>query len=911
MMAANGTNEEAVFHIAREIPNEEARVKYLQQICAGDMELMRRVEELLRVHNDEQDFLRSSPEPAPTVDQPPITERPGIAIGRYQLREQIGEGGMGIVFVAEQERPIQRKVALKVIKPGMDSKAVIARFDVERQALAMMDHPNIAKVLDAGTTESGRPYFVMELVRGVPITEYCDQNKLPIIERLELFTQVCHAIQHAHQKGIIHRDIKPTNVLVTLHDDKPVIKVIDFGVAKAISQRLTEQTVYTGIAQAIGTPLYMSPEQAGASGLDIDTRTDIYSLGVLLYELLTGTTPFDKKDFEEAAYEEVRRIIREREPAKPSTKISTLGATLQSVSAQRRTDPQRLSRSVRGDLDWIVMKSLEKDRQRRYETASSLSADIHRFLRGDVIEARPPSMVYRFRKAVARHWATFVVAAIVFLSLTVGIVTSLWFAESERQAKQVAESERKTAQETLEKLHNQLIEKAVLNALSGDANGAKDAITLAEEAGVDERTIRLLNGIAAFHRGDNRVATRYLESVLDEEADNVVARSVLALASAFTGEWDVYTRHMELITLTAGKEPQEDHNRLVFAYALAHFDTRRSMEIMEGIVKRHPTWAVARAILGGTMVHRAIELSDPELARSGLEETRLAFRLLRGNRVVTLYYLWANYAAIRSAKIEGQSFDELQRDAEDAVQTLNENFADYTAGAANTAWFYETIGDLDAAAEVWAAAVGDTDHGDWTYSYAALLVTAGRYQDALKMLENVRELRTVSTRTAKAYLLATSPDGQEEAKRLAIELIGEGESLNACLHGIAILCLLGERERVITESRMIAERGYPETPLWKSLAVVRFHAQQLSVESFEEVCNDSGIGRIVFHFNMAFRAISEGNRELARGHFGECTAIGYPSYGVYHWSKAFCQLLDDNPNWIPSAAGGESSTQSK
>jgi WD40 repeat protein/tRNA A-37 threonylcarbamoyl transferase component Bud32 len=359
--------------------------------------------------------------------------------------EKIGEGGFGLVFVAEQQVPVRRRVALKVIKPGMDTRDAIARFEAERQALALMDHPNIARVLEAGATESGRPYFVMELVRGIPITDYCDENRLTPRERLELFVSVCQAVQHAHQKGIIHRDIKPSNVLVTLQDGRPLAKVIDFGVAKALHQPLTEKTIYTRFAQMVGTPLYMSPEQAAMSSLDIDTRTDIYSLGVLMYELLTGTTPFDKKRVAKAAYDELVRMIREEEPAKPSTRLSQSTASLPVIASQRSTEPARLSKMFRGDLDWITMKALEKDRTRRYESASGLAADVTHYLHDEPVEAGPPSARYRLRKFARRYRRGLQVAGALALLLVAGAAFSAWEAVQARRAERSALQQRDRA----------------------------------------------------------------------------------------------------------------------------------------------------------------------------------------------------------------------------------------------------------------------------------------------------------------------------------------------------------------------------------------------------------------------------------------------------------------------------------
>jgi serine/threonine protein kinase/WD40 repeat protein len=434
------SSEETIFEGAQQRAAGE-RAAYLEAACGGDADLRARVETLLAAHDQAGSFLEMPAvgERTKTMDHAAATEKPGTKIGPYKLLEQIGEGGFGVVYMAEQEKPIRRKVALKIIKPGMDTRQVIARFEAERQALALMDHPNIAQVFDAGETASGRPYFVMELVKGIPITAYCDRAKLPLYARLKLFLHVCQAVQHAHHKGIVHRDIKPTNVLVTRHGGQLLVKVIDFGIAKAMGQELTDKTLFTSFGQVLGTPLYSSPEQVALGGMDIDTRTDVYSLGVVLYELLTGTTPFEKERLNQAAMNEMLRIIREENPPRPSTRMTTGSQQTNLIAAQRASQPRRLAQIFRGELDWIVMKALEKDRTRRYETPVALAGDVARYLANEPVSARPPSNVYRVGKFVRRHtWGTAVAAAAVLL---LGLGTVLIWNEQRKTANALARVE--------------------------------------------------------------------------------------------------------------------------------------------------------------------------------------------------------------------------------------------------------------------------------------------------------------------------------------------------------------------------------------------------------------------------------------------------------------------------------------
>jgi eukaryotic-like serine/threonine-protein kinase len=551
-MAIDAARAKSLFLVASEVAEPTERAALLECECGGNSELRARVEALLRA-NEGAPLLSAAGavvDPAngraETKCFSDRTARVGVILaGKYKLVEEIGAGGMGSVFMALQTEPVKRAVAVKVIKAGMDSRAVLARFEAERQALAMMDHPNIAKVLDAGTTEGGRSFFVMELVKGTPITRYCDEHRLTPRQRLELFVPVCQAIQHAHQKGVIHRDIKPSNVLVALYDDQPVPKVIDFGVAKAAGVSLTDKTLMTGFGAVIGTPEYMSPEQASLNNLDIDTRSDVYSLGVLLYELLTGTTPVDKKSLGHTADLEILRIVREVEARRPSARLSTID-TLPSVAASRGTEPAKLSKLLKGELDWVVMKALEKDRRRRYETANGLARDIQRYLADEVVEARPPSVSYRVSKFVRRHKGQVMAASLVLLALVGGIVgTTLGLFEARRQEDKARQSQGETASALAVVESQKKVVESQKKEVEGSLFKAETAERLARAA--EEAARKLLYTtdmqLAPFVWRDDRTSAEQLRVLLEKHIPDSKAATEKPDLRGF--EWYYYQNLLE------------------------------------------------------------------------------------------------------------------------------------------------------------------------------------------------------------------------------------------------------------------------------------------------------------------------------------------------------------------------------
>lgn len=907
-------DEEKIFHIARGIESPELREDYLTQICSGDQPLKERVEALLDAFENEQSLLKSKVVVEPTVEFSDARESVGTQVGRFKLLQKIGEGGFGVVYMAEQSRPVRRKVALKIIKPGMDTRAVVARFEAERQALALMDHTNIAKVFDGGTTEAGRPYFVMELVKGVPITQFCDENKFTLKQRLELFATVCQAIQHAHQKGIIHRDIKPSNVLVTLHDGVPVPKVIDFGISKAISQQLTEKTLFTAHGQMIGTPQYMSPEQAEISGLDVDTRSDIYSLGIVLYELLTGCTPLDPVKIRETAYNELQRMIREDEPLSPSRRYSTMGKQSVAIANNRHSDPQKLGGQLRGELDLIVMKSLEKDRNRRYASATEFADDIQRFLCGDTVQACPPSAAYRFQKFARKNRSLLLTGSLIAGILLIAAVASSILAYENYQAAQklqemLADKERMLKQIQQARTYKQqvAIDRAVVSASIGNFKQARAALASVE---LDEpRAYQLLiQGLETRFDGDVPGAIPFLEEAHQLQPNDVIIESTLAMAYLTSGNWESYAHS------TFQRDPEtleSDYERLAVGHALIWSDPELGLELLNEAAEnlRHPLAYVYRALTLASLANGSRNIEDMEAA---LRDADMSKGYLPANEFSLTWQLYIHELAhdlylklAREAKAKGDTkeVERLQSRAEELLHELDAIFAQFdevgSYGSQGVKGrYYRIYGDSEQAREYYRG----TNQGQ-AVILGYTLNHPSEFDSEIKRLSRP-EFAIGRANLCRLILMLQSekiePDDEEINRYLE-------KASDKDLGWVIDLALIAGRWQEAEELALNLYEKYPKDGNRIRVSFLAFQAGKITAEEYLSQVPKLAKGGA--YYEIGVNHLGRGDRDEAKQYFQDSVDYGLPDDRAKEFAAVFLEQFEKDsnwPSWIPVKSQSES-----
>ena len=899
-------DEERIFHVARAIADDRPRNEYLDQVCSGDQGLRERVEALLVTHETEESFLASNNFIVETADHAPIRETEGQQIGRFKLLQRIGEGGFGVVFMAEQQTPVKRKVALKIIKPGMDTREVVARFEAERQALALMDHTNIAKVLDGGATESGRPFFVMELVKGVPITEYCDQNQLSTKDRLRLFTTVCQAVQHAHQKGIIHRDLKPSNVLVTLADGQPVVKVIDFGVAKANNQKLTEKTFFTAFGQMVGTPQYMSPEQAEMSCLDVDTRSDVYSLGVLLYELLSGTTPLEAKRLRTAGYAEMQRMIREEEPLKPSTRLSTSsGEQLTAIAKHRAISPDKLTREIRGDLDWIVMKALEKDRNRRYESPGSLGADVDRTLNDEPVEACPPSQSYRLRKFIRRNRLLVLTATIVTVALVCGLGLALWGMNRARDSAKLAENQREKAETLLRENFELAVREVMLKSFEGEVEPVQELLKKYEslfnnpEIASDEHWPTILKASAYLHAGKLETVDELLSKIVDSSTNEATIPAIALLSTACfeLGEWERPILLANRLREATPRRQFPDIDRLFLGYAMVFIDTHQAVDHLQEVLRAHPNWLICHTILVNALIHQGAFQGKESMTEDAYNRSTAILELVPNNPYALNVALFSRKCMIEWRQKKGLPYEEFESSGMEIAHRLRNKWSTFRLATLMSAQFYETIGDQQKADEAWLTTLRNGGEVNQWAAIGALY----RNRDSREMIKLLDDEIDSGAHTwvklAKAYILADIPEETDQAMRIFEDAIAVNSTLTDRYQAIQVPLLLGNKKRAVE----LANRWVEEYESGQRLADRSEFAELdflkiVATDGRHKPDFDNRMKDALANYLRGLLAICDGNREQGLDNLEAAAEKPFGWLDPY-WARALTAQLERNQGW--------------